>query len=408
MMIGMHRTRLPVNSPVTTALQRRVTFSSLLVNDGKGLLTRKGIDMRTGVVLVAVAVLSSAAIGQVVIDHTCAVLEEVPDAWIEEVQDNWPSHYAHTSHGSQLTWGLHFIEDDDDFYAYETGSSYLPSVAGAWCIFDGQESATYITPDLYWETAAGMNMTRAVLDNNPEIRTSMWCWCCQADYYTEAQVQAYLDSMSVLESEYPGVTFVYLTGNAQETGSSGYNRWQRNDQIRDFCASGGKVLYDFADLDCWWYDPATSTWEQHTYEYGGYDVPAEHPQFYGDEYGHTTAESCRQKGEALWYMMAVIAGWQGTGIGEGPGPDPLQGPSLSVESPFIGSATLWCTPGGGGEVTVGVYSLDGRLVRESWSGEMGPGTTAVETGPLDPGLYMVFMRTGGGSCSRTMVSLGGS
>ncbi len=253
---------------------------------------------------------------QAVIDHTCADLDQVPSAWIEQVKQTF-SHYAHTSHGSQLNWGLQFIEQADSVYAYETGSSYLPSVPGAWCIFDGQEGVTYISPDLYWETAGGMGLTRDVLDHNPTISTSMWGWCSQCDYYSESQVQAYLDSMSVLESEYPGVTFIYFTGNAQGTGSSGYNRWLRNEQIRSYCTTNGKWLFDFADLDSWWYNPGSAQWEQHTYSYGGSQIPAEHPAFYGDVYGHTTAESCTQKGEALWWMMAMIAGWNGTGIAEG-------------------------------------------------------------------------------------------
>jgi len=35
----------------------------------------------------------------------------------------------------------------------------------------------------------------------------------------------------------------------------------------------------------------------------------EHPHFHGDEAGHTTYESCEQKGKAVWWMTARIAGW---------------------------------------------------------------------------------------------------
>ncbi|MBD3277965.1 MAG: hypothetical protein GF388_06685, partial [Candidatus Aegiribacteria sp.] len=299
--------------------------------------------------------------GGAVIDHECANLDMVPAVWIESVQNDIQSHYAHTSHGSQLTYGLQFLEADSAFFDYEIGYSWLPSVSGAWCIFDGQESQTYITPDLYWESSSGMDMTRAVLDNNPEIETSMWCWCCQLDYYNQSQVQAYLDSMTVLENEYPGVTFVYFTGNAQNTGSDGYNRWQRNQQIRDYCTTNDKFLFDFADLDCWWFNPATSSWEQHTYSYSGENVPAEHPQFYGDEYGHTTAESCRQKGEALWHLMAVIAGWAGTGIGQH---ESASGSSISLSAvnPSFSGCQLICTLGEPAWVDMRVYSCHGRLM----------------------------------------------
>ncbi|MCK5115801.1 MAG: hypothetical protein KAR44_04325 [Candidatus Aegiribacteria sp.] len=245
------------------------------------------------------------------IDHSCADLNDIPDSWIDSVQVNIRMHYAHTSHGGQLTTGLDLIESDDSAYDVEIGSSWLPDVTGALCIFDGQEGETYISPDLFWETSDGMNMTRDVLTNNPTIIVCMWCWCGQMDYYTEDQVQAYIDSMSVLENEYSGVTFVYMTGNAQSTGSEGYNRYLRNQQVRDFCENNSKILFDFADFDAWWYNTSTSQWEQNTYSYSGSEIPLEHEEFNGDEAGHTTFESCRQKGRAVWWMLAMIAGWEG-------------------------------------------------------------------------------------------------
>lgn len=252
-----------------------------------------------------------------VIDHTCENLDLIPPEWIDAVQETMRLHYAHTSHGGQLTTGLERIEDDDPAYDVEIGYCYLPSSPGAFCIFDGQEGETYITPELYWQSDEGMDYTRDVLNDNPSINTSMWCWCTQLDYYSEAEVEAYLDSIAVLESEFPGVTFVRMTGNAQAEGSDGYNRYLRNEQIREYCIANEKVLFDFADLDCWWFDPSTQEWEHHTYDYGGEDVPSEHPEFHGDEAGHTTYESCEQKGRAVWWMMAVLAGWEGIGLEQG-------------------------------------------------------------------------------------------
>ena len=245
------------------------------------------------------------------IDHSCADLNEIPGSWIDSVQANIRMHYAHTSHGGQLTTGLDLIESDDSAYDVETGYSWLPIVTGALCIFDGQEGDTYIGPELFWETSDGMNMTRDVLTNNQSINVCMWCWCGQMDYYNESQVQGYIDSMSVLESEFSGVTFVYMTGNAQSTGSEGYNRYLRNQQVREFCENNSKILFDFADLDAWWYNTSASQWEQNTYSWSGSEIPLEHEEFNGDEAGHTTFESCRQKGRAVWWMLAMIDGWEG-------------------------------------------------------------------------------------------------
>lgn len=244
-----------------------------------------------------------------IIDHSCSILPEIPLQWIDSVQSGSKLHYAHTSHGGQLTVGLSRIETADSTYSVSIGSRFLPDEDNALCIFDGQESESYITPDLFWESEEGMNLTRNVLDNNTAINVCMWCWCCQMDSYGEVEVQAYLDSMTVLESEYPDVTFVYMTGNAQATGAEGYNRYLRNQQIRQYCQNNNKVLYDFADLDCWY--NSSGQWEQHTYSYSGSNIPSEHPQFYGNESGHTTYESCEQKGRSVWWLLALIEGWTG-------------------------------------------------------------------------------------------------
>lgn len=245
------------------------------------------------------------------IDHTCTDISLIPDTWIDSVKSDIRLHYAHTSHGEQLILGLEQIESDDPTFDAEVGYSELPQVSGALCIFDGQEGDTYITPDLFWETSEGMDMTRDVLDNNPSVSVCMWAWCTQLDYYDESQVQVYLDAMTTLVSEYPNVTFVYVTGNAQAEGGDGYNRYMRNTQIREYCENNNRFLFDFADLDCWWYNTSTSQWEQNTYTWQEVQVPSEHPQFYGDEAGHTTYKSCEQKGSALWWLLAQIAGWTG-------------------------------------------------------------------------------------------------
>jgi len=246
---------------------------------------------------------------ELIIDHQDADISAIPDQPIDSAQSWLKIHYAHTSHGEQLVEGMGDIEDSDTRFSFIRTDNLLPFEEGALCVFDGQMSETYITPELYWQTSSGMDMTRTVLDANPSINLSMWAWCTQLDYYTGDQVQAYLDSIQVLEAEYPGVTFVYMTGNAQATGSTGYNRYLRNEQIRQFCRDNGRILYDFADLDSWWFDAAGQQWEQSTYQYNGTQVPVEHPELAGVEAWHTSFESCFQKGKAVWSMVAMMSGW---------------------------------------------------------------------------------------------------
>ncbi len=311
-----------------------------------------------------------------IVDHNCTDISKIPDAWIDSVQANLRLHYAHTSHGGQLTVGLERLESSDAKYGYANSSGSLPTEAGAFCVFDGQESVGYITPDLYWQTEGGMNLTRDVLNHNPTINLSMWSWCTQVDGYTEQQVQEYLDSMSLLESQFPNVTFIYMTGNAQATGGSGYNRQLRNEQIRNYCMNNKKVLFDFADLDAWWYNG--TSWEEATYDYEGNQVPVEHEQFNGDEAAHTTYSSCDQKGKAVWWMLARLAGWGGAlSTSENPTPAPGFSISQNYPNPFSVSTTVRYTLQNESNLELTIYNIEGQLVKTLFRGKQASGTYTV-------------------------------
>ncbi|NWF95011.1 MAG: hypothetical protein HXY34_02615 [Candidatus Thorarchaeota archaeon] len=245
--------------------------------------------------------------GGLIIDHNCISLSSIPSTWIDAAQADVRFHYAHTSHGSQIVIGLEMIEDANSAYSVNIGYCSLPTESGALCIYDGNGVEDYITPDLYWESAEGLQLTQDTLDNNPTLTVSMWSWCTQLNYYDQGQVQDYLDAIAGLEAANPDVTFVYMTCNAQADSSEGYNRHVNNEIIRQYCRNNDKVLFDFADLDCW------HNGVHSTYSYfngtATITVPVEHPDFHGDEAGHTTYTSCEQKGKAFWWMVAMLAGW---------------------------------------------------------------------------------------------------
>jgi len=239
-----------------------------------------------------------------IIDHNCTDISQIPSDVIDDIQENIKWHYAHTSHGRQLTCGLEYLENNDTLLDVEIGYKYLPDSAGALCIFDGQEYHTYITPEGYWLTTQGWGWTQNVLNNNPEINVSGWTWCTQLEYYPSSKVQAYLDSISSFEAAHPDVTFIYFTGNAQKNGIYGYKRYIHNQMIRQYCIDNNKVLFDFADMDCWY------NGEMNYYIYEGDTIPVQHSAYNGDVCGHVNDLSCIQKGKAVWWMMAKLRGWE--------------------------------------------------------------------------------------------------
>jgi hypothetical protein len=264
-----------------------------------------------------------------IIDHTCTNVELIPESFIEQVQDELKVHYAHTSHGEQLPMGFSSLVVDYPYLTYAHDMMNLPNTTDALCIFDGQETETYISPDLYWETAAGRDLTRDVLDNNLTINISQWAWCTQLEYYSLAQVQQYLAVMETFETEYPDVTFIYMTGNAQATGAEGYQRYVNNEYIRNYCQTNNKILFDFADIDAWY------NGEMNYYMYNDIMIPREHSAFFGDVWGHTNELSCRQKGSAWWWLFARLVGWEGY---EAPTTYEVAPESISLGEVYIGNS----------------------------------------------------------------------
>jgi len=254
--------------------------------------------------------------------HAFADFDRIPPYWLEKAKE-LTLHYAHTSHGSQIISGIRLLESSNPLYSVairESGAEGLPpaETPPALRIYDGNPPETYIEPGDYWDGSAGLNRTRAVAATG-RYSLSMWSWCGQQSSNSASTTQRYLDALSQLETEFPAMRFIYMTGHTDGTGLTG-NLNLRNEQVRQYCRENGKVLFDFADIES--YDPDgnfylnSKTNDNCDYTGGNWAdqwcaANPGSPLCRTCSCAHSKALNCNMKARAFWWMMARLAGWDG-------------------------------------------------------------------------------------------------
>jgi len=254
----------------------------------------------------------------IIINHTSTHLSQIPKTELERAKTTLHIVYGHTSHGSQITDGMtgliHFSSASygSSLYTWNNGGDN-----GALDLRDGEISGDLGQPD----RTSWADRTRTYLDANRDINVVMWSWCGQVSEARETHINTYLSLMNKLESEYPDVKFVYMTGHLDGTGVSG-NLNTRNEQIRKFCRENNKILYDFADIES--YDPDGNYYldkgaDDGCYYNGGLnnwaiDWQNSHRKgidWYECGSAHSQPLNANQKAYAAWWLWARLAGWDG-------------------------------------------------------------------------------------------------
>lgn len=251
----------------------------------------------------------------IIIDHRSTDLSKIPASYIEDAKKMFRIAYGHTSHGSQLTTGMEGLKG-------ASGSTYYFSSDG--------NGGLYYNEGLLWGDLGSdgdenwYEQTREMLsdrsDPNRNINLVMWSWCGGQSGNSSVNTSTYLNDMNQLETDYPNVTFVYMTGHLDGTGESG-NLNQRNEQIRNYVRANNKVLFDFADIES--YDPSGAYFldkgatDGNTYDNNSNWADKWCSANPGSELcsanscAHSTSLNCNLKGRAFWWMMARLTGWKG-------------------------------------------------------------------------------------------------
>ncbi|MFZ5979281.1 MAG: hypothetical protein ACOYVF_01485 [Candidatus Zixiibacteriota bacterium] len=228
-----------------------------------------------------------------------AVLDyaDIPAAFIDSVKNKYNIFYGHTSHGSQIVTGMAMVRSENMVLDYNNG--------------EGTLSLSEYSDDLgHNGDTSWVPITRARLDQpGSDINVVIWSWCGGASDNTVEGIDIYLNAMNGLELDYPGVTFVYMTGHLDSTGIDG-NLYACNNQIRQYCTEHNKILFDFADIES--YDPAGNYYPDDTDAcLWCSDWCDSHDCQDCGSCAHSHCFNCYLKGRAFWWMMTRLAGWNG-------------------------------------------------------------------------------------------------
>jgi len=267
-----------------------------------------------------------------IINHNCTDINTIPESAINRAKTTLHIAYGHTSHGSQLTTGMSGLDNfmgNTGLYNYNNGGT-----GGA---LDLRDTPFTGANDLgNPDRTAWAEATRNYLNSHPDINVVIWSWCGQVSGASESDINTYLNLMNNLENEYPDVVFVYMTGHLDGSGLTG-NLHLRNEQIREYCRTNRKWLYDFEDIES--YDPdGTYYGNLHPTDACNYDAsgndstsqsgdPAtpsdgdanwaldwqaahtEDVDWYSCSAAHSYALNANLKAYAAWWLWASIAGW---------------------------------------------------------------------------------------------------
>ena len=325
--------------------------------------------MKRVLLLIIFVQISLVQYGQIIADHTVVDLfDEIPQRWIDSVKTMLfiP---AGESHSNGYLGGLRLLEEQDAKYSVDFGdgvggpdtytNTRLRAERVMWGDYENESGWITMYGEEDWFTnSSAIERTKAgityMTENGWNIGAIgfVWCWDMYGASSTQVDpeynvhwfgtsvggpdgaipwglnsgdfsitgnsvsLDTYLNTTEqyqnyCIANGYDTKVF-YVTGPNDLNYANSEERYQayiKYEYIRDFVKNNpSRILYDYADILSYDDDGylSTETWNDITYPIG---TPT---NTYPEETGHISNAGALRLGKALWWMLARIAGWDGS------------------------------------------------------------------------------------------------